>query len=86
MTSRCSRLTGLAAVLLFAASTPLLAQDDDEHSVHHPEAQAAERGTQPAPETGAACRHDGAGHDAPRNDGARRGRARVDAGGHDAEA
>ena len=50
MTSRCSRLTGLAAVLLFAASTPLLAQDDDEHSVHHPEAQAGE-GPQPAPET-----------------------------------
>ena len=49
MTSRCSRLTGLAAVLLFAASTPLLAQDDDEHSVHHPEAQAAE-GAPPAPE------------------------------------
>jgi hypothetical protein len=36
--------------LLFAASTPLLAQDDDEHSVHHPEAQAGE-GPQPAPET-----------------------------------
>jgi hypothetical protein len=49
MTSRCSRLTGLAAVLLFAASTPLLAQDDDEHSVHHPEAQAAE-GAPPAAE------------------------------------
>ena len=49
MTSRCSRLTGLAAILLFAASTPLLAQDDDEHSVHHPEAQAAE-GAQPAAE------------------------------------
>jgi hypothetical protein len=47
MTSRCSRLTGLAAVLLFAASTPLLAQDDDEHSVHHPEAQA--EGAEPAP-------------------------------------
>ena len=31
------------SALLFAASTPLLAQDDDEHSVHHPEAQA-ERG------------------------------------------
>jgi hypothetical protein len=44
------RLTGLAAVLLFAASTPLLAQGDDEHSVHHPEAQAGE-GPQPAPET-----------------------------------
>jgi hypothetical protein len=47
MTSRCSRLTALAAVLLIAASTPLLAQDDDEHSVHHPEAQAAE-GAPPA--------------------------------------
>ena len=45
-----SRLTGLALALLFAASTPLLAQDDDEHSVHHPEAQAGE-GPQPAPET-----------------------------------
>jgi len=49
MTSRCSRLTGLAAAFLFAASTPLLAQDDDEHSVHHPEAQAAE-GAPPAAE------------------------------------
>jgi hypothetical protein len=49
MTSKCSRLTGLAAAVLFAASTPLLAQDDDEHSVHHPEAQAGE-GPQPAPE------------------------------------
>jgi hypothetical protein len=49
MTSRCSRLTGLAAVLLFAVSTPLLAQDDDEHSVHHPEAQAAQ-GAPPAAE------------------------------------
>jgi hypothetical protein len=55
MTSRCSRLTGLAAVLLFAASTPLLAQDDDEHSVHHPEAQAAEGApptAEPAPPAG----------------------------------
>jgi len=42
MAPRSSRLTGLAAVLLFAASAPLLAQDDDEQSVHHPEAQAAE--------------------------------------------
>jgi len=42
MTSRYSRLTGLAAAVLFAATTPLLAQDDDEHSVHHPEAEAAE--------------------------------------------
>ena len=49
MTSRCSRLTGLAAAVLFVATTPLLAQDDDEHSVHHPEAQAGE-GPQPAPE------------------------------------
>jgi hypothetical protein len=49
MTSKCSRLTGLAAVLLFAASTPLLAQDEDEHSVHHPEAQPAE-GAPPAAE------------------------------------
>ena len=49
MTSRCSRLTGLEAVLLFAASTQPLAQDDDEHSVHHPEAQAAE-GAPPAAE------------------------------------
>ena len=49
MAPRCSRLTGLAAVFLFAASTPLLAQDDDEHSVHHPEAQAAE-GAHPAAE------------------------------------
>jgi hypothetical protein len=47
--ARCSRLTGLAVALLFAASTPLLAQDDDEHSVHHPEAQAAE-GAPPAAE------------------------------------
>jgi len=55
MTSRCSRLTGLAAALLFAASTPLLAQDDDEHSVHHPEAQAAEGApptAEPAPPAG----------------------------------
>jgi hypothetical protein len=49
MAPTCSRLTGLAAVLLFAASTPLLAQDDDEHREHHPEAQAGE-GAQPAPE------------------------------------
>jgi hypothetical protein len=49
MTSICSRLTGLAAVLLFAATTPLLAQEDDEHSVHHPEGQAAE-GAPPAAE------------------------------------
>ena len=49
MAPRYSRLTGLAVALLFAASTPLLAQDDDEHSEHHPEAQAAE-GPQPAPE------------------------------------
>ena len=49
MAPRCSRLTGLALAFLFAASTPLLAQDDDEHSVHHPEAQAGE-GPQPAPE------------------------------------
>jgi hypothetical protein len=42
MAPRCSRLTGLAAALLFAASTPLLAQDEDEHSVHHPEPEAAE--------------------------------------------
>ena len=49
MTSKCSRLTGLAAAVLFAATTPLLAQDDDEHSVHHPEAEAAE-GAPPAAE------------------------------------
>jgi hypothetical protein len=49
MAPRCSRLTGLAAILLFAASTPLLAQNNDEQSVHHPEAQAAE-GTPPAAE------------------------------------
>jgi hypothetical protein len=49
MAPTCSRLTGLALALLFAASTPLLAQDDDEHSVHHPEAQAGE-GPEPAPE------------------------------------
>jgi hypothetical protein len=49
MAPRCSRLTGLAAALLFAASTPLLAQDDDEHTVHHPDAQAAE-GAPPAAE------------------------------------
>ena len=49
MALRCSRLPGLAAVLLLAASTPLLAQDGDEHSVHHPEAQAAE-GAPPAAE------------------------------------
>jgi hypothetical protein len=42
MASKYSRLTGLAVAFLFAASTPLLAQDDDEHSVHHPEAQAGE--------------------------------------------
>jgi hypothetical protein len=42
MTSTCSRLTGLAAAVLFAATTPLLAQDDNEHSVHHPEAEAVE--------------------------------------------
>jgi hypothetical protein len=42
MTSKCSRLIGLAAAVLFAATTPLLAQDDDEHSVHHPEPEAAE--------------------------------------------
>jgi hypothetical protein len=41
MTSKCSRLIGLAAAVLFAATTPLLAQDDDEHSVHHPEPEAA---------------------------------------------
>jgi hypothetical protein len=50
MAPTCSRLTGLALALLFAASTPLLAQDDDEHSVHHPEAQAGDR-PQPVPET-----------------------------------
>ena len=49
MTSKCSRLTGLAAAVLLAATTPLLAQDDDEHSVHHPEAEAAE-GAPPAAE------------------------------------
>jgi len=49
MTSKCSRLIGLAAAVLFAATTPLLAQDDDEHSVHHPEAEAAE-GAPPAVE------------------------------------
>jgi hypothetical protein len=47
MAPRSSRLTGLAVAFLFAASTPLLAQDDDEHSVHHPEPQAAE-GAPPA--------------------------------------
>jgi hypothetical protein len=50
MAPRCSRLTGLAVAFLLAATTPLLAQDDDEHSEHHPEAQAGE-GPQPAPET-----------------------------------
>jgi hypothetical protein len=50
MLPRCSRLTGLAVAFLFAASTPLLAQNDGEHSVHHPEAQAGER-PQPPPET-----------------------------------
>jgi len=49
MTSKCSRLTGLAAAVLFAATTPLLAQDDNEHSVHHPEAEAVE-GAPPAAE------------------------------------
>jgi hypothetical protein len=49
MAPRCSRLTGLAVAFLFAVTTPLLAQDDDEHSEHHPEAQAGE-GPQPAPE------------------------------------
>ena len=49
MTSRYSRLTGLAAAVLLAATTPLLAQEDDEHSVHHPEGQAAE-GAPPAAE------------------------------------
>jgi hypothetical protein len=49
MAPRCSRLTGLAAVFLFVATSPLLAQDDDEHSVHHPEPQAAE-GAPPAAE------------------------------------
>jgi hypothetical protein len=42
MAPRCLRLTGLAVAFLFAASTPLLAQDEDEHSVHHPEPKAAE--------------------------------------------
>jgi len=42
MAPRCLRLTGLAVAFLFAASTPLLAQDEDEHSVHHPEPEAAE--------------------------------------------
>ena len=50
MTSRCSRLICLATAVLFAASSPLLAQDDGEHSVHHPEAQVGE-GPPPAPET-----------------------------------
>ena len=50
MAPRCSRLTGLAVAFLLAATAPLLAQDDDEHSEHHPEAQAGE-GPQPAPET-----------------------------------
>jgi len=42
MAPRCLRLTGLAVAFLFAASTSLLAQDEDEHSVHHPEPEAAE--------------------------------------------
>jgi hypothetical protein len=46
MTSRYSRLIGLTAAVLFAATTPLLAQDpDDEHAGHHPETEAA--GTAP---------------------------------------
>ena len=49
MTSRYSRLTGLAAAVPLAATTPLLAQEDDEHSVHHPEPDAAE-GALPATE------------------------------------
>jgi hypothetical protein len=49
MAPTCSRLPGLAVAFLFAASSPLLAQADDEHSEHHPEAQAGE-GPQPAPE------------------------------------
>ena len=49
MAPKFSCLTGLAVAFLLAASTPLLAQDDDEHSEHHPEAQAGE-GPQPAPE------------------------------------
>jgi hypothetical protein len=36
------RLTGFAIAFLFAASTPLLAQDADEDSVHHPEREAGE--------------------------------------------
>jgi hypothetical protein len=55
MAPTCSRLTGLALALLFAASTPLLAQDDAEHSEHHPEAQAGEGrppATEPAPPGG----------------------------------
>lgn len=40
MTSRYSRLTGLAAAVLLAATTPLLAQDADDE--HHPETEAAE--------------------------------------------
>jgi hypothetical protein len=55
MAQRCSRLTGLALAFLFAASTPLLAQDDDEHSVHHPEPEAAEApspAADPAPRAG----------------------------------
>jgi hypothetical protein len=50
MAPRCLRLAGLAVAFLFAASTPLLAQDEDEHSVHHPEAQAAEGAAPPAAE------------------------------------
>jgi hypothetical protein len=50
MAPRCLRLTGLAVAFLFAASTPLLAQDEDEHSVHHPEAKAAEAPPPAAPE------------------------------------
>jgi hypothetical protein len=42
MAPRCSRLTGLAVAFLLATSTPLLAQEDDEHGVLHPEAQAGE--------------------------------------------
>jgi hypothetical protein len=40
MTSRCSRSIGLAAAVLFAATTPLLAQAADDE--HHPETEAAE--------------------------------------------